>query len=109
MIFVCVMRRRPPVSTRTGTLVPYTALVVRGGAAIPAGPAPQPAPAFQRGIADAAKAEAAEQRAPRLCVQAERGGEGRVDGETRRRCGVGRLAVRQIGRASCRERVCQYV
>src|SRR5690606_10451905 len=44
---------------------------------------PEPAPALERRIADAAESEAAEQRTPRVGIKTKRGGERGVDREAR--------------------------
>src|SRR3546814_17839459 len=107
------MIRRPPRSTRTDTLFPYTTLF--RSAALPArGDVPDlvarrnRARAFRfdrsgigtrRGVSDRIFVdELRALLARRICQCA-------VDGDAER----DPLLGRQIGRASCRERVCQYV
>ena len=68
---------------------PFFVLLAALAAPVPVGRLEAgPAPTLQRGIADAAKAEAREQGAPRLFIEAERGGERGVDREARRRGGM---------------------
>src|SRR5690606_26992358 len=50
---------------------------------------PEPAPALERRIAHAPESEAAEQRAPRVGIKAERGGERGIDRKTGGRAGLG--------------------
>src|SRR3546814_14563975 len=112
--FFFLMIRRPPRSTRTDTLFPYTTLF-RSGAAMGR---PLPARLVARGLVEL------ELEQPRQEIA----GVGRVAGNVELRAGIEiRLAARhgrddalilvaqvgprlvEIGRASCRERVCQYV
>src|SRR3546814_13882441 len=96
-----LMSRRPPKSTRTYTLFPYTTLF--RSTAIP----------FQVGksglvekIADAARDKRIEGVAD---IRDESNREGvRVVIELKRDA-TAEVVLNQIGRASCRERVCQYV
>src|SRR3546814_19683271 len=90
LVFFFLMIRRPPRSTRTDTLFPYTALFRSGSGDV--------------GMRAAKLGEAGLDQRRRL-VDA-----GVPVGEDREVViGHGRPAVSQIGRASCRERVCQYV
>src|SRR3546814_14534067 len=86
LIFFFLRIRRPPGSTRTDTLFPYTTLFRSCDQPVARQPPARFGPAGDRG--------------------------GRADdAEPRRRhalCGAGGIRS-QIGRASCRERVCQYV
>src|SRR3546814_15202094 len=97
------MKRRPLRSTRTDTLFPYTTLFRSAGIAL----VPQDRPSLllhldqigavdDRGIAPVDRGE------PLLAIRV-----GAVD-RFERREDVGEVR-QQIGRASCRERVCQYV
>ena len=58
---------------------------------------PRPAPALERGVADDAEAEALQQRAARLLVEAERGRERGIDQEARRRGGFLMMIVMIVG------------
>src|SRR3546814_18522646 len=101
------MRRRPPRSTRTDTLFPYTALFRSAGASI----------ATMCECAGEADFRAREQIVLAGLLAGEgaviaTGGGAVLDARTRQllceRGFVVHLHV-EIGRASCRERVCQYV
>src|SRR3546814_18947425 len=99
----CVMLRRPPRSTRTDTLFPYTTL-------------------FRSGDSDGQDGSVDGVYARRYDAQGmPRGGEFLVNVTTRNRQYAPRIAIdgsggfvvvwlsnSQIGRAPCRERVCQY-
>src|SRR3546814_12106403 len=117
MVVCCLLRRRPPRSTRTDTLFPITTLVrsLRGCRA------KCEAAAEQLGaVAHAAQARA---RRAALGLRNLRGVETMpiildaqdqqhrrvLDDDARTACGAMANDVGQIGRASCRERVCQYV
>src|SRR3546814_14205314 len=87
LLFFFLMIRRPPRSTRTDTLFPYTTL-------------------FRSKIEPSPNASAS--AAPLQDTQA-----GHLRGRSASQCfGQGAetgTARKEIGRASCRERVCQYV
>src|SRR3546814_18396447 len=107
LVFFFLMIRRPPRSTRTDTLFPYTTLFRSRGPAVRrradgdrAGDAPA---ATDRAPAGADDGDAV-YGADRAWHLAQRGGDVRGDRGPRRR-----QLFRQIGRASCRESVCQYV
>src|SRR3546814_17042323 len=98
------MIRRPPRSTRTDTLFPYTTL-------FRSQLLPHPAPADAPQVPQAADPDDAE-----VAVASQAGGV-QVAGDGPRlvfppravgRCDAGR-GQGQLGNASCRERVCQYV
>src|SRR3546814_14000618 len=98
------MIRRPPRSTRTDTLFPYTTLfrsrLQASLASLPTGLTPDPdADLIEPGIGG------------RLHQLAHRRKGGREDNEAdhQRQWQADCENVEQIGRASCRERVCQYV
>src|SRR3546814_17435205 len=93
-MFFFLMIRRPPRSTRTDTLFPYTTLF-RSGGGLPRGRDPRAARPV-RGRHEVPYASGA--AGDRGSLSPPR----RVAGPRRDRDG-------QIGRASCRERVCQYV
>src|SRR3546814_11346174 len=118
------MIRRPPRSTRTDTLFPYTTLFRSGGSPSPVGSefdGRRWAPA----VAGARSLPAALGNFVHQHFGAKAVGTGRDDahidhvadlepkGDDMHRLEPGRLAdqlaFQQIGRASCRERVCQYV
>src|SRR3546814_12076979 len=105
------MIRRPPISTRTATLFPYTTLFRSG-------------PAMGRlstcaaaGVADMATSAAAMAAANMGCMNEElltnqgraRAQPGEASVVRRLEVGMYWTAPVEIGRASCRERVCQYV
>src|SRR3546814_12095463 len=100
------MIRRPPRSTRTDTLFPYTTLFKAGVRVVPAQPPLGLAEEMHRrvpaaGVGDQVAGDLFRRAADRLAV----------------RCQCGHLHAGdvlaalddEIGRASCRERVCQYV
>src|SRR3546814_11940332 len=102
------MIRRPPKSTRTETLFPDTTLFRsdRHRGRLPERPLAEqePRPGLVHAARPPLRARIAEARG---------GGPGRGRLEDRYRLGspdsLLRAAALQIGRASCRERVCQYV
>src|SRR3546814_20874862 len=107
------MIRRPPRSTRTDTLFPYTTLF-RSRAPIAStssngkrGSRPKRTAASSSSITQPPQSR---ERAFRMEVSADDGlrdlGQVRVVREEQHLGGTGDL---EIGRASCRERVCQYV
>src|SRR3546814_18336911 len=121
IIFFFLMIRRPPRSTRTDTRFPYTTLfrslvVIRRADAVAEGlldigqpAAPQPVVVGQAGIA--AGAGAARLVAGRAVLGEQHAAAGLCE-TVQFRVGLdgGNVQFRdQIGRASCRERVCQYV
>src|SRR3546814_14126158 len=98
------MIRRPPRSTRTDTLFPYTTLFRSPLQKVEKLGRPMPLVA----LADDGTGGDVERR--------EQGSRAIADismcpslGHTRRHRQDRLLAIQQIGRASCRERVCQYV
>src|SRR3546814_19563218 len=99
------MRRRPPRTTRTDTLFPYTTLVRSGGHEIE-----RPADAVGKVLILFEPRRAAHEIERPGVDLMEIGiaalGEGAQQIE---RCRRLRIGADQIGRASCRERVCQYV
>src|SRR3546814_15211002 len=106
------MRRRPPRSTRTDTRFPYTTRVrseLEGAGAL------QGRRLQQHAAADAlVEGRRFEKRCPDgEPVEPPGGGANVVEGRRRYRCGRIDLVQHEfqleIGRASCRERVCQYV
>src|SRR3546814_20576834 len=105
MVF-CLMTRRPPRSTRTDTLFPYTTLFRSHHAADEAiEQAPGALRCEQWRQPPGAVAEAVEPQR-RGEHGAEREGEPLVAGVAR---GDATEQHHELGRASCRERVCQYV
>src|SRR3546814_18543120 len=98
---VLLMIRRPPRSTRTDTLLPYTTLFRSLGKGWIGGP--RGGDARRDGVGGAGgKGDDARPREPPALYDA--GAHRDAQGH-----GFGRDPVREIGRASCRERVCQYV
>src|SRR3546814_17920353 len=91
------MRRRPPRSTRTDTLFPYTTLF---RSQEPSDPPTQPRQAR------AAPPAPAENHPRARFAEGSQKQENRSGKKSRR---LHRPIWEQIGRASCRERVCQYV
>src|SRR3546814_10827917 len=59
------MIRRPPRSTRTDTLFPYTTLFRSNGLGLAAAPAPAPAPSYPQDCREAPEAQGAQGRRPR--------------------------------------------
>src|SRR3546814_16204443 len=111
MFFFVLMIRRPPRSTRTDTLVPYTTLFRSdGGNGIDEAFVLDPG-----GLAHGGEQLAAEvaQLVVGILVGAEHGhAAADCGGGIRHGAHDGRLRAErrlEIGRASCRERVCQYV
>src|SRR3546814_14164822 len=106
-IFLILMIRRPPRSTRTDTLFPYTTLVRSPWSPLPDLPRRRFAPICR--IAEALLEMIDEQSCAQRQVAAFE--KQRVDAV--RRCGEilqhRAQTAGKIGRASCRERVCQYV
>src|SRR3546814_20943059 len=107
-LFFCLMIRRPPRSTRTDTLFPYTTLFRSQRRIGPEGVAHALAVGIPDGFEPAAGVPcffAAFQ------VFVEGGGEvfGFLAARQHRVRLAARLGQMQIGRASCRESVCQYV
>src|SRR3546814_18680931 len=100
------MIRRPPRSTRTDTLFPYTTLFrsVREGALI-FGRHHDTQPREQRDDIDREGDE--ERIAPTPVEEILR--RQRCDQEHEQQAGDDQAERREIGRASCRERVCKYV
>src|SRR3546814_18824282 len=108
--FFFLMIRRPPRSTRTDTLFPYTTLFRSAGwGGVPLESAravttpSQPPPAFAGGGARSLAL---------VCARIARGAELGVGAPVRPALRVRQLAaplVEQLGRASGRARVCQYV
>src|SRR3546814_16956059 len=97
------MIRRPPCSTRSDTLFPYTPLfrsLARGAEIGVDPPLGKGAVQRERGIFLAERAVGADGEQSFAAAPAPG-----ADRDARRR----RAPVDQIGRASCRERVCQYV
>src|SRR3546814_11588333 len=95
LIDFVLMLRRPPRSTRTDTLFPYTTLFrslwrARGNEAVP-----RPGHSARRAVDDDHRCR----KLSRLCGRHPGALADGADAET----------GREIGRASCRERVCQYV
>src|SRR3546814_11114732 len=109
LCFFFLMIRRPPRSTRTDTLFPYTTLFRSPEAAPPgaAGARPLHEQRLPVRFPDP-RGEAPQRRGGDL-----RNPPGEPDGPRRRRGLHGRIQYllrgAEIGRASCRERVCQYV
>src|SRR3546814_13190688 len=114
------MIRRPPRSTRTDTLFPYTTLFrsERRHDHVDAAAVLEPRVGERRRLVDAAADLVADalraleqmlfvakldRRDDQLALALDIGLIGAVDHDVRN------IGVRQIGRASCRERVCQYV
>src|SRR3546814_15281856 len=101
------MIRRPPRSTRTDTLFPYTTLF-RSLATLSRSPAEATAHASSLLEDTAAIAENNRAVAVAMLIGAVSSGRGSMI-----HCTAGlasmRFGFREIGRASCRERVCQYV
>src|SRR3546814_14259523 len=107
--------RRPPRSTRTDTLFPYTTLfrshVRRGGRrAVPRNPRPVPGPAGDPAHrVDAPGGGGGPGQGGRGGLPRQALGRPEADGDGEQPAGTRASAAREIGRASCRERVCQYV
>src|SRR3546814_17092703 len=108
---VFLMIRRPPRSTRTDTLLPYTTLLRSEPELLRSGAAADVADPLHPGIGQAVRPEARADRAQGL-----RRPNGQRPGGNRRRLevprpgpepdnGQGELPGHQIGRASCSERV----
>src|SRR3546814_12948125 len=114
MIFFFLMRRRPPRSTRTDSLFPYTTLF-RSSALATAGAQVMQHPANPLGYFGGSPmfASALEVFAHAAAPRGKPGFElyeTVVDGETVRVAeAIEARRPFEIGRASCRERVCQYV
>src|SRR3546814_19527444 len=106
-LFFFLMIRRPPRSTRTDTLFPYTTLFrSQDGAAHGARRAHRPARTDSSPDRDAVHPPR-HRTAPRYLSRARRG-DRRESGRFGLR-GAADGIVRQGGRASCRERVCAFV
>src|SRR3546814_16880622 len=104
------MIRRPPISTRTDTLFPYTTLfrsspLARGlfDKAIMESANTRAVPELGRSVYGLSSAETIGSDLVRRLGALDLGALRAVDGETLT------VAATKIGRASCRERVCQYV
>src|SRR3546814_20467578 len=105
------MIRRPPISTRTDTLFPYTTLfrslfrrqdqAVSPG--LPDRPGRHPGP-FRRGQ-QAASVAGGDKIARLVLAEQPRGQRGIAAGP----CRLGDVGAAEIGRATWRERVCEYV
>src|SRR3546814_16502880 len=126
-ICYCLMIRRPPRSTRTDTLVPSTALFRAAGRralaigdfagddrrGVAAAALEQPLAAGRQVVCDIGRAEADPVPVEDVQVRLETWGDPATVVEPGGLRGVGGQAPDQlgheIGRASCRERVCQYV
>src|SRR3546814_17957043 len=99
------MLRHPPISTRTDTLVPYTTLCLSEVVDVPDFVVQK---INLAAALEFAQAGLVDQRIAPF------GDEGLERDARRRRCGDDRKVAQagethEIGRASCRERVCQYV
>src|SRR3546814_15016844 len=104
------MIRRPPRSTRTDTLFPYTTLFRSRALRVELGGQAGHAERLDQPAVD----EAQHRVAPRLGIWRRRervGDDVRQDDAGRRAVveDLARLRRREIGSASCRDRVCQYV
>src|SRR3546814_13238742 len=102
------MIRRPPISTRTATLVPYTTLF-RAGNVVVGGEVDHRGNAVA--VSGANLVERNSDRFIRLDVDVDRRGGWWWVGWPRPVEADDRVALAEpeIGRASCRDRVCQYV
>src|SRR3546814_14571706 len=108
-LFFVLMIRRPPRSTRTDTLFPYTTLFRSLAMSQPLDRR-HIRRAFSRAAAsyDASAVLQHEVQA-RLLESLDEPEQAQPSAVLDLGCGPGRAAAAQIGRASCRERVCQYV
>src|SRR3546814_19096081 len=109
------MIRRPPRSTRTDTLFPYTTLFLSGAGSFPPAEMLHDQPTAKHRIDIADEHDDGPARPIPAIVERLDGGRGRgferLDIADRRAIGE-RLPGEEggkIGRASCRERVCQFV
>src|SRR3546814_18089650 len=108
------MLRRPPKSTRTDTLCPYTPLFRSGSRMLAGVEAMLGLALFERSSRGTEPTQAGVsvvRFARDVLAQYERTRE-EIDAAASGAAGralVGSMAVAEIGRASCRERVCQYV
>src|SRR3546814_14906978 len=106
------MIRRPPRSTRTDTLFPYTTLFRsydRSTSDQNASELPELAlDIWSKKVVRTLRCRALDCFPPRAADRSRRGGEGEPGG-TRWRWRPASRPPEKIGRASCRERVCQYV
>src|SRR3546814_14968574 len=127
LVFFFLMIRRPPRSTRTDTLFPYTTLFrspgrarrarLRGGALVDRSRRAAGSEGVLRGTGSQGSRhlrrserqgfrETGCRRHSHHAAGRSRGSRDRPKGGPRR---MGQRRGREIGRASCRERVCQYV
>src|SRR3546814_11933679 len=112
-MFFCLSIRRPPRSTRTDTLFPYTSLFRSLGSDLLQRPAGSLRKYLGLVVVDGDVAGLVDERTEFLAVE-QRDVLSWIENE--RNAGIGELLrvqkyghTRSIGRASCRERVCQYV